>query len=118
MNHYLLENSRYPIMLPSHLLTKINMDATTILHQRWTMDITIADEEVSSVQKFTEITTVIASPASFEDVATSARRWKPEIYQAHAGTLKIQSSCSFYSTVTDLARLRGWSTSQPRRTAM
>ena len=23
-----------------------------------------------------------------------------------------------YSTVTDLARLRGWSTSQPRRTAM
>lgn len=22
------------------------MDATTILHQRWTMDITIADEEV------------------------------------------------------------------------
>ena len=27
-------------------------------------------------------------------------------------------SNSFYSTVTDLARLRGWSTSQPRRTAM
>jgi hypothetical protein len=25
---------------------------------------------------------------------------------------------SAYSTVTDLARLRGWSTSQPRRTAM
>src|SRR5438552_4165073 len=25
---------------------------------------------------------------------------------------------SIYSTVTDLARLRGWSTSQPRRTAM
>ncbi len=25
---------------------------------------------------------------------------------------------SDYSTVTDLARLRGWSTSQPRRTAM
>ena len=28
-------------------------------------------------------------------------------------------SCELrYSTVTDLARLRGWSTSQPRRTAM
>jgi hypothetical protein len=24
----------------------------------------------------------------------------------------------FYSTVTDFARFRGWSTSQPRRTAM
>ena len=28
------------------------------------------------------------------------------------------STVSRYSTVTDLARLRGWSTSQPRRTAM
>jgi hypothetical protein len=26
--------------------------------------------------------------------------------------------CCSYSTVTDLAKLRGWSTSQPRRTAM
>jgi len=29
---------------------------------------------------------------------------------------KTRDDC--YSTVTDLARLRGWSTSQPRRTAM
>ena len=37
---------------------------------------------------------------------------------------RISSKCGglffilSYSTVTDLARLRGWSTSQPRRTAM
>src|SRR5260370_38502094 len=30
----------------------------------------------------------------------------------------INGNGAGYSTVTDLARLRGWSTSQPRRTAM
>jgi hypothetical protein len=30
----------------------------------------------------------------------------------------LEQNSQPYSTVTDLARLRGWSTSQPRRTAM
>jgi len=34
------------------------------------------------------------------------------------GQLRGRRANSDYSTVTDLARLRGWSTSQPRRTAM
>src|ERR1700675_2224252 len=37
------------------------------------------------------------------------------------GTKSARLAAKFgfdYSTVTDLARLRGWSTSQPRRTAM
>ena len=32
--------------------------------------------------------------------------------------LTLMGACPTYSTVTLLARLRGWSTSQPRRTAM
>jgi hypothetical protein len=35
----------------------------------------------------------------------------------HAAILEQQSAFG-YSTVTDFARLRGWSTSQPRRTAI
>jgi hypothetical protein len=34
------------------------------------------------------------------------------------GQLRGRRANSDYSTVTDLARFRGWSTSQPRRTAM
>jgi hypothetical protein len=34
------------------------------------------------------------------------------------GEFSRDTARGIYSTVTDLARLRGWSTSQPRRTAM
>jgi hypothetical protein len=33
-------------------------------------------------------------------------------------TLRLQPDHATYSTVTDFARFLGWSTSQPRRTAM
>jgi hypothetical protein len=36
----------------------------------------------------------------------------------HASRVRADQRMDGYSTVTDLARLRGWSTSQPRRTAM
>ncbi|HEX8852855.1 MAG TPA: hypothetical protein VF754_05175 [Pyrinomonadaceae bacterium] len=36
----------------------------------------------------------------------------------HGRGLCVSLSRRYYSTVTDFARLRGWSTSQPRRTAM
>jgi len=38
--------------------------------------------------------------------------------RAHGGSYATRADTAAHSTVTDFARLRGWSTSQPRRTAM
>jgi hypothetical protein len=48
--------------------------------------------------------------------AQSRRNNKKRERSAHSRIVDLSSSV--YSTVTDFARFLGWSTSQPRRTAM
>jgi hypothetical protein len=54
-----------------------------------------------------------------ENCSKNSLRQKTKTMSKSAdSTLKPKSTLTYYSTVTDFARLRGLSTSQPRKTAM
>src|SRR5215471_13885445 len=53
-----------------------------------------------------------------KDRDTPCKETKKQEFRAWAGIPRFTRNIGYYSTVTDLAKLRGWSTSQPRRTAM
>ena len=73
-----------------------------------TAEVVVADLSTSSANAFYEL----GVRHALRQVAKGKAR------RASTPGLSSFWSAAAYSTVTDLARLRGWSTSQPRRTAM